>query len=151
MGAPYTTCIAMARAPITATMKAKYMGELMANKSVNPAILSSLGFPKEKEPDPLTLSEAFVEYDPLKRKYEANVLSPAAIGLYTYFTSKLGTGIKQLLAGVRKFNINLIDRQDIACISNRAMEVCRHWGLGIEAQEALDLELVKKEIYSGNY
>jgi len=151
MGAPYTTCIAMARAPITATMKAKYMGELIANKSVNPAILSSLGFPKEKEPDSLTLSEAFVEYDPLKRKYEANVLSPAAIGLYTYFTSKLGTGIKQLLAGVRKFNINLIDRQDIACISNRAMEVCRHWGLGVEAQEALDLELVKKEIYSGNY
>jgi hypothetical protein len=151
MGAPYTTCIAMARAPITATMKAKYMGELIEKKAANPAILSSLGFPKEKEPDSLTLSEAFVEYDQLKRKYEANGPSPAAIGLYTYLTSKLGTGIKQLLAGVRKFKINLIDRQDIACISNRAIEVCRHWGLGIEAQEALDLELVKKEIYSGIY
>ncbi|MDD1779366.1 MAG: FMN-binding glutamate synthase family protein [Candidatus Helarchaeota archaeon] len=151
MGAPYTTCIAMARAPITATMKAKYMGELIAKKAVNPAILSSLGFPKEKEPDSLTLSEAFVEYDKLKRKYEGNGISPAAIGLYTYFTSKLGTGIKQLLAGVRKFNIHLLDRQDIACISNRAVEVCRHWGLGVEAQEALDLELVKKEIYSGKY
>jgi len=151
MGAPYITCVAMARSPITAAMKAKFMGEMIDQKAVNPAILSSLGFPKEKEPDSLTMSEAFVEYDQLKRRFEAHDIPPAAVGVYTYFTSKLGIGLKQLLAGVRKFNIDLIDREDIACISERAIEVCKHWDLGIETQEALDLELVKKEIYSGNY
>lgn len=151
MGAPYVTCVAMARSPITAAMKARYIGETIMQKNITPAILNSLGFPKEKEPDTLTLSEAFVEYDQLKRKYSDREIPAAAVGVYTYFTSKLGTGIKQLLAGVRKFNISLIDRQDIACISRRAIDVCKHWNLGVEAQEALDLEFVKKEIYSGNY
>ena len=62
-----------------------------------------------------------------------------------------GIGLKQLLAGVRKFRSNLIDRDDIAYISQRAKEVCEKWDLGIKSQESLDFELVKKEIYSGNY
>ena len=70
---------------------------------------------------------------------------------YTYFASKLGIGIKQLLAGVRKFKLHLIGREDIASISQRAIDVCNHWNLGIAAQEELDLEAVKNEIYSGNY
>ena len=65
--------------------------------------------------------------------------------------SKLGTGLKQLLAGVRKFKLNLLTRDDIACISQRVIDVCNHWDLGIKSQEDLDLELVKKEIHSGNY
>ena len=74
-----------------------------------------------------------------------------AIGVYTYFTSKLGIGLKQLLAGARKFKLNLLDREDIAAISQRAINVCKHWDLGIKSQEELDMELVKKEIYSGIY
>ncbi len=151
MGAPYVTCVAMARAPITAAMKAKYVSEVVAQKTANAAMLNSLGFPKEKEPDTLTLSEAFVEYDKLKRKYNGKLVPPSAIGVYTYFTSKLGTGVKQLLAGVRKFKLDLLTRDDIACITQRSIDVCNKWNLGISAQEDLDLELVKKEIYSGNY
>jgi len=59
--------------------------------------------------------------------------------------------LKQLLAGVRKFNLNLVDRQDIAYISERAKDVCKKWSLGIESQESLDFDLVKKEINSGSY
>lgn len=151
MGAPYINCIAMSRAPITAAMKAKYVGNLIAEKAMNRGMLNSLGFPKDKEPDSLTLSEAFIEHDLLERKYKDKEVPASAVGVYTYFTSKLGIGVKQLLAGVRKFRLNLLDRQDIACISQRAKDVCKHWGLGIKSQEALDLELVKKEIYSGNY
>ena len=62
--------------------------------------------------------------------------------------SKLGTGLKQLLAGVRKFKLNLICRDDIAYISDTAGIVCNKWDLGIHSQEDLDFELVKKEIYS---
>ena len=78
-------------------------------------------------------------------------IPPSAIAVYTYFASKLGTGLKQLLAGVRKFKLNLLERSDIATISQRAKEVCKKWDLGIETQESLDFELVKNEIYSGNY
>lgn len=141
----------MARAPITAAMKAKYMGEVIKQKAATPAILANLGFPKIKAPDTLSLTEAFVEYDQLSRKYSGKEIPPVAVGVYSYFASKLGTGLKQLLAGVRKFKLNLLDRQDIACISKRACEVCDKWDLGIYSQEDLDLELVKKEIYSGNY
>ncbi|HUW89010.1 MAG TPA: glutamate synthase-related protein [Candidatus Nanopelagicaceae bacterium] len=151
MGAPYVKCIAMARAPLTAAMKSKYIGETISKGTVTPAMLKNLGFPKEKQPSSLTLNEAFVEYDKLQRTYKGKEIPPSAVGVYTYFESKLGIGLKQLLAGVRKFNLDLLDRHDIACISQRAKDVCNKWNLQIESQESLDFELVKNEIYSGNY
>jgi len=151
MGAPYINIIAMARAPITAAMKAKYIANVIGKKEATPAMLKNLGFPKEKDPKSLTLNEAFVEYDSLQRIYNGKTIPPSAIGVYTYFASKLGIGIKQLLAGVRKFRLDLVDREDIAYITQRAKEVCHKWSLGIKSQESLDFELVKNEIYSGNY
>jgi glutamate synthase domain-containing protein 2 len=150
MGAPYIKCIAMARAPLTAGMKAKYIGDIIKNHTANRAILKSLGFPESKDPLTLTLNEAFVEYEELKRNIGDKV-PPSAVGVYTYFTSKLGIGLRQLLAGVRKFNLELITRDDIAYLSQRAGEVCNKWNLGIKSQEAVDFEAVKNEIYSGNY
>ena len=151
MGAPYINCIAMARAPITAAMKAKYIGDVIEKKEATPAMLRNLGFPKSKDPKSFTLNEAFVEYNNLQRIHNGNHIPPSAIGVYTYLTSKLGIGLKQLLAGVRKFKLNLLDRKDIAYISQRAKEVCDQWNLGIDSQESLDFELVKKEIFAGNY
>jgi len=151
MGAPYVKCIAMARAPLTAAMKSKYTGNTISNGTVTPAMLKNLGFPKDKHPSSLTLNEAFVEYDKLQREYKGIEFPPSAVGVYTYFASKLGVGLKQLLAGVRKFNLDLIDRHDIAYISQRAKEVCDTWNLNIESQESLDFESVKDEIYSGTY
>ena len=151
MGAPYVKCIAMARAPLTAAMKSKYIGNTIKNKAATPAMLNNLGFPKNKDPSSLTLNEAFVEYDKLQREHKGNVFPPSAVGVYTYFASKLGVGLKQLLAGVRKFNLDLLDRHDIAYISQRAKEVCGQWNLNIASQESLDFEEVKNEIYSGIY
>ncbi len=151
MGAPYVKCIAMARAPITAAMKGKYIGNIIEKKAATPAMLRNLGFPKNKDPKSLDLNEAFVEYDNLHRIYNGHPIPSSAIGVYTYFASKLGTGLKQLLAGVRKFRLNLVNRDDIAYISQRARDVCKKWNLGIKSQESLDFKLVKNEIYSGNY
>lgn len=151
MGAPYVKCIAMARAPITAAMKSKYIGETISKGTVTSAMLKTLGFPKEKESSSLTLNEAFVEYDKLQKNYVGKDIPPSAVGVYTYFEAKLGTGLRQLLAGVRKFNLNLLDRHDIAYITQRAKDVCNKWHLDIKSQESLDFELVKNEIYSGNY
>jgi len=47
--------------------------------------------------------------------------------------------------------LDLLDRHDIAYISQRAKDVCNKWHLHIESQESLDFELVKNEIYSGTY
>jgi hypothetical protein len=151
MGAPYVKCIAMARAPITAAMKSKYIGETISNGMVTPAMLKTLGFPKDKDPSSLSLNEAFVEYDNLLKIHKGKEIPASAVGVYTYFESKLGTGLKQLSAGVRKFNLDLLDRHDIAYITQRAKDVCSKWNLHIESQESLDFELVKNEIYSGNY
>ena len=148
---PYVKCIAMARAPITAAMKAKFIGNTLSNKAATPAMLKNLGFPKDKDPSSLTLNEAFVEYDKLQMEHKGKEIPPSAVGVYTYFASKLGIGLKQLLAGVRKFNLELIDRHDIAYLSQRAKEVCSNWNLNIKSQESLDFESVKNEIYSGNY
>jgi glutamate synthase domain-containing protein 2 len=151
MGAPYVKCIAMARAPLTAAMKSKYIGNTITNKAATQAMLKNLGFPNNKDPTSLTLNEAFVEYDRLQREHIGNEIPPSAVGVFTYFASKLGVGLKQLLAGVRKFNLDLIDRHDIAYISQRAKEVCDNWKLNINSQESLDFEEVKNEIYSGIY
>ncbi len=152
MGAPFVKCIAMARAPITAAMKAKYVGEIIEKNKASPAMLKSLGILRDhKQHERLRLNEAFVEYDNLKRIYPDRDIPPSAVGVYTYLFSKLGTGIKQLLAGTRKFNMDLIDRSDIAYLSQRAKDVCEKWNLGIKSQESLEFELVKKEIFEGNY
>ncbi|TFG03763.1 MAG: FMN-binding glutamate synthase family protein [Promethearchaeota archaeon] len=151
MGAPYVKCIAMARAPLTAAMKAKYVGSAIESNDVSPGMLKSLGFPKTKDPLTLTLSEAFIEYEKLKAIKDKGYIPPSAVGVYTYFASKLGIGLKQLLAGVRKFNLELITRDDIAYLSQRAGEVCKRWDLGINSQESVDFEAVKNEIYSGKY
>ena len=151
MGSPYINCIAMARAPITAAMKSKFMGDVIDKNEATPAMLKNLGFPSSKNPKSLTLNEAFLEYDNLSSDYITKNIPASAVGVYTFFSSKLGIGLKQLLAGVRKFKLDLIDRGDIAYLSQRAKAVCDKWNLGICSQESLDFEQVKNEIYSGNY
>jgi len=127
------------------------MGEIIKKNEAPPAMLKNLGFPSSKNPASLTINEAFLEYDNLALDHGTKKIPASAIGVYTFFTSKLGIGLKQLLAGVRKFNLDLIDRGDIAYLSQRAKSVCDKWNLGICSQEALDFEQVKNEIYSGNY
>ncbi|MHA1682834.1 MAG: glutamate synthase-related protein [Promethearchaeota archaeon] len=151
MGAPYVTTMAMARAPITAAMKAKYVEDSIRDGKITSAMLNALGFPKSKSPDTLTMEEAFVCADELKRQHPGKDIPGSAIGVYTYFYNRLGTGLKQLLAGVRKFKVGLLDRKDIAILNNRAAEVCQKWDLGIDKQEDLDFEAVKDQIFSGHY
>ena len=151
MGAPYVTTMAMARAPITAAMKGKFVEEAIGEGKVTSAMLNALGFPKSKSPETLTMDEAFVCADELKRMHGDKNIPGSAIAVYTYFASRLGTGLKQLLAGIRKFKVGLLDRKDIACLSQRAFEVCQKWNLGIDRQEDLDFEAVKDQIFSGHY
>ncbi|MHC1579496.1 MAG: FMN-binding glutamate synthase family protein, partial [Candidatus Alkanophagales archaeon] len=47
----------------------------------------------------------------------------SAVGVYTYLSERIGVGLKQLLAGARKFRLDLIDRSDIAALTKLASEV----------------------------
>jgi hypothetical protein len=49
-------------------------------------------------------------------------IPPGAIGVYTYF-QRLGQGMRQLMAGNRKFALQYIERDDIAAIIREAAEV----------------------------
>ena len=54
-----------------------------------------------------------------------------AVGLYTYF-DRLATGLKQLMAGSRKFKLENLARDDICSLSEYASKVT-----GIETFDAM--------------
>lgn len=43
-----------------------------------------------------------------------------ALGLYTYLTERVRVGLMQLLAGARKWKLDLLDRRDLVSLSERA-------------------------------
>lgn len=67
-------------------------------------------------------------------KFEKLVKS-GATGLYTYFT-RLATGIKILMAGQRKYKLWLLDRTDVAALTERAARV-----LGIPTVDEVDKDV----------
>lgn len=107
---PHVKSIAMARAPITAVMKADYFTEL--------AELGSLpkDFERKYGDDP---DQFFISTTELMRRLGSDYekLSSGAIGLYTYYVDRIGTGLQQLMAGSRKFNLNLLSRDDLASLT----------------------------------
>lgn len=113
---PMIKTITMARSPITAVMKAMYFTEL-AERGRLPA-----DFVKRFGADP---KKFFIALPELERNYGDRVknIPWAAVGLYTYLTDRIGVGLKQLMAGVRKWKLELIDRNDLAALTEKASEV----------------------------
>lgn len=113
---PVIKAIAMARAPITAVMKAQYFSEL-AKKNDLPA-----GFAKTYSANP---EQFLIAYSELEKQYGKDIknIPIGAIGLYTYWHDRIGVGLQQLMAGARKFKLNCISRGDIASITERATRV----------------------------
>jgi hypothetical protein len=71
-----------------------------------------------------TKEAVFVTAEGLKREYGKDYerIPTSAIGLYTYY-ERLAQGLRQLMAGSRKFAIELLDRGDIVALSREAAEV----------------------------
>ena len=89
----------MGRSTLTAAMVGKTHGQLMKE---------TYGKGKEYQE---TLLRTFIGAEQLKEKYgnDFEKIPPAAIGVYTYY-DRLATGLRQLMAGERKFALNFIDR-----------------------------------------
>ncbi|MBE0516616.1 MAG: FMN-binding glutamate synthase family protein [Methanophagales archaeon] len=114
---PFVKSITMARSPLTAAMKACYFSDL-AEKGRLPR-----DFANKYGNNP---GKFFIAAEELRREYGAKLgaeIPWSAVGVYTYLSERLGLGLKQLLAGTRKFKLDLIDRNDLAALSQLASEV----------------------------
>ncbi|MEI6632188.1 MAG: glutamate synthase-related protein [Chlamydiota bacterium] len=115
-GGPYVKAIAMARAPITAAMKADYFTKLAEAEGLPPQFRARYG--DNPENFFITMTELRARFG----KAVGKELPWTAVGEYTYF-DRLRVGLQQLIAGCKKFNLNLIDRRDLASLTPLARDV----------------------------
>jgi glutamate synthase domain-containing protein 2 len=116
-GKPLVKAISMARAPLTAAMKASYFVELAGGGNLPAKFANFYGKKPEK---------FFIKSYELRKKYGNKVgkeLPWSAVGVYTYFVDRIGTGLKQLLAGTRKFKLELLERTDLVALNEYASKV----------------------------
>jgi len=130
LGAPYFKAVGMARGPMAATMVGKTIGKRIEEGQI-PVYVERFGNSAE---------EIFVTAPALKRKYKErfNEIPTGAMGIYSYF-SRLAQGLKQLMAGNRKFALNYITRDDIAALTQDAAYIS-----GIPYITEIDKEEVNK-------
>jgi len=114
LGAPYVKAVGMARGPMAATMVGKTIGKRI-NELQIPVYVERFGS---------TAEEIFVTAPELKRRFKERFseLPTGAIGLYTYFR-RLSQGVRQLMAGNRKFSLGYISRDDIASLTKEIADI----------------------------
>jgi glutamate synthase domain-containing protein 2 len=114
LGAPYVKAVGMARSPMAAAMVGKTIGSRIKDGQI-PVYVERFGSSSE---------EIFVTAPELKLKYKTrfNDLPPGAMGVYTYF-KRLSQGLRQMMAGGRKFALEYITRDDIAALTEDAAKI----------------------------
>jgi glutamate synthase domain-containing protein 2 len=114
LGAPYVKGVGMARSPLAAAMVGKTIGKRIDEGQI-PVYVERFGNSRE---------EIFVTAPELKRKYGKRFadLPTGAMGVYSYF-KRLNQGLRQLMAGNRKFALSYITRDDIASLTKEASDI----------------------------
>ncbi|MFB3925806.1 MAG: FMN-binding glutamate synthase family protein [Syntrophales bacterium] len=114
MGSPYVKAVCMGRALMIPGFVGKNIGEWLKNKDL-PKTVSRYG---------QSVEEIFVCYEELKKKYgnEMSNIPMGAIGIYTY-SQKFRTGLQQLMAGSRNFNLSTVSRKDVMALTEDAAKV----------------------------
>jgi glutamate synthase domain-containing protein 2 len=114
LGAPYFKLIGMARAPLAAAMVGKTIGKKIDENMV-PVYIERFGDTKE---------EIFVTAPDLKRKFgkDFEKVPTGAMGVYTYM-ERLHQGLRQIMAGCRKFSLEHISRDDIAALTKESADI----------------------------
>jgi glutamate synthase domain-containing protein 2 len=131
MGAPFVKLVGMARGPIAAAMVGKTIGRAIENHQI-PVYIERFGNSKE---------EIFVTATSLRKELGSEAfdrIPTGAIGLYTYY-ERLAQGLRQLMAGSRKFSLEHLSRDDIAALTRDAAEIS-----GIQHIMDLDQERAEK-------
>jgi glutamate synthase domain-containing protein 2 len=115
MGAPFVKLVGMARGPIAAAMVGKTIGRTIDNHQI-PVYIERFGHTKD---------EIFVTASPLRKELgdmEFEKIPTGALGLYTYY-ERLAQGLRQFMAGSRKFSMEHLSRDDIAALTPEAAQI----------------------------
>ena len=129
---PFVRAIAMAKPILTAVFKAKLYAEWAEKGELakrNRAFAEVYGDKVES---------IFAVYHELKQKFGDRVkkVPHGAIGIYSY-AEYIGVGLKQLMAGARRFKLDLLDRSLLATLTPHAKEV-----LGIPMIHEIDRDAI---------
>ncbi|MBN2270381.1 MAG: hypothetical protein JXN61_07200, partial [Sedimentisphaerales bacterium] len=111
----FVKLVGMARGPIAAAMVGKTIGRTIDENQI-PVYVERFGSSKD---------EIFVTASALRQEIgdeEFEKLPTGALGLYTYY-ERLAQGLRQLMAGSRKFGVEHIARDDIAALTREAEQV----------------------------
>jgi glutamate synthase domain-containing protein 2 len=124
--------VLMGRAPVTAVMKSSYFKQLSQEAKLPKTFADRYG---------TTPDRFFIATPELKEKYgkRFSEIPLEAIGLYTYLTDRIGVGLKQLMAGARKWKLELLDRNDLMSLSERAAKVT-----GIPMADEVEKDAIEK-------
>jgi glutamate synthase domain-containing protein 2 len=115
IGAPFVKLVGMARGPIAAAMVGKSIGKAVDEGQL-PVYVERFG---------RTRDEIFVTAHDLKHQLGTDAYArvpTGAIGLYTYY-ERLAQGLRQLMAGNRKFNLQAIQRDDLVSLTREAADI----------------------------
>ena len=113
---PYVKAVLMARAPLTAVMKSSYFVELAKNGRLPKSFADRYG---------TTPDSFFITTPELKASYGKRFeeIPWGAVGLYAYLNGRIKVGLQQLMAGARKWKLNLLERSDLVSLTERAAKV----------------------------
>jgi len=115
LGAPFVKLVGMARGPIAAAMVGKTIGRAIEEGRL-PVYVERFGNNKE---------EIFVTAAALRKELgaeEFDRIPAGALGLFTYY-ERLAQGLRQLMAGSRKFRTELLSRDDLGALTREAAEI----------------------------
>ncbi len=112
--APYVKLIAWARGPLAAAMVAKTIGKSIEAQNL-PIYIQRFG---------MSVDDIFVTAPELRQRLgdRFSKLPVGAIGYYTYY-QRVAQGLRQLMAGARKFATQYITRDDIAALTPEASRI----------------------------
>ncbi|MDR2480150.1 MAG: FMN-binding glutamate synthase family protein [Treponema sp.] len=115
LGAPYIKAVCMGRALMIPGMVGKNIAQWIKDGSL-PKTISDFGSTPE---------EIFVCYEKVKDivgAAEIKNIPLGAIGIYSY-ADKIKVGLQQLMAGARRFNVGVINRQDLMSLTEECARV----------------------------
>jgi len=131
MGAPFVKLVGMARGPIAAAMVGKTIGRAIENGQI-PVYIERFGHSK----DDIFVTAASLRKELGEKEFER--IPTGALGLYTYY-ERLAQGLRQFMAGSRKFSLEYLSRDDIAALTREAAEIS-----GIQYVTDADRELAEE-------
>ncbi len=105
---PYAKLVGMARAPLAAAMVGKTIGKRLDQGDV-PVFIERFGMSKD---------EIFITAPVLREEWgdRFDDIPTGAIGLYSYY-ERLAQGLRQMMAGARKFGLEHVNRNDLASLT----------------------------------